>query len=448
MPRATLTEADRTFATACYNRAAEVVKAAGMAKRMLTREERERAEQELCDAEDACGLEHAAGFERPRFARIEDAVRGEIALSAVPGGATSPARATRRAGGKLFAEMFGSAERSEWGSADEFLAVLHSGFADPRLIAGRMNTGVPSEGGFSVPTEYVAEWFDSSLESEIFRPRCTVVPMLEQTRQWPGWDLSDASTGAPFGFKPQWLGEGAEADLQIGKMRMLLLRAQKLGLLIEATNEVLTDGAGFEGQLGAGMTAAIGWSLDAACISGTGVGQPLGLINDPAKITIAKESGQANATILYANVAKMLAALHPACFKNSIWIANPTTIPQLLQLAFTIKNVAGNENVGGSHVPVITESNGEFRLLTRPVIFTEKCPALGSVGDLIFCDPTQYVIGLRKDMTIDKSAHVGFTRDCSTFRGIIRVDGMSKWNKAYTPLNGTALSWAVVLAAR
>src|SRR5439155_12909403 len=93
-----------------------------------------------------------------------------------------------------------------------------------------------------------------------------------------------------------------------------------------------------------------GWHLDYAFLNGTGAGQPKGVLNDAALITVTKEAGQATGTILYENVVKMFARLHPALVQDAVWIANPTTIPQLLLMTVKVKNVAGTENVGGSAI--------------------------------------------------------------------------------------------------
>ena len=71
------------------------------------------------------------------------------------------------------------------------------------------------------------------------------------------------------------------------------------------------------------------------------------MLNDPALITVDAEAGQASSTILYTNIAKMFARLHPACLSNSCWVVNSTAIPQLLLMQNVVKNVAGTENVGG-----------------------------------------------------------------------------------------------------
>jgi HK97 family phage major capsid protein len=102
----------------------------------------------------------------------------------------------------------------------------------------------------------------------------------------------------------------------------------------------------------------------------------------------------------------------------------------------------------GQFVPVLREANGGWQLLTRPVLFTEKLPAVGDKGDILLADFSQYAIGVRKEITIEKSGHVYFMSDETAWRAITRVDGQGRWNKAYTPANGATQSWCVCLAAR
>ncbi len=102
---------------------------------------------------------------------------------------------------------------------------------------------------------------------------------------------------------------------------------------------------------------------------------PLGVLNDPALIIVTKESGQAAKTIVYENIINLFSRLHPACVNNAVWVVNSTAIPQLL----TLNMVVGT---GGVAVPVLNESNGTYRMLGRPVRFTEKVPSVGTVGDI------------------------------------------------------------------
>jgi hypothetical protein len=63
----------------------------------------------------------------------------------------------------------------------------------------------------------------------------------------------------------------------------------------------------------------------------------------------------------------MFSRLSPASIGNFDWLAHSSTIPQLAALSIPI-------GTGGSHVPVMSESSGQFRILTRPVIFSRVSP--------------------------------------------------------------------------
>ena len=139
----------------------------------------------------------------------------------------------------------------------------------------------------------------------------------------------------------------------------------------------------------------------------------------------------------------MMSRMFAGSFQNSVWVCHQSTIPQLLSLSIAI-------GTGGSHIPVMmTESNGQFTMLTRPVVFTEKTEPLGDKGDIMLADFSQYVVGLRSDMRFDTSIHVAFETDELLSRIIERHDGQPLWDEALTLADGsTTVSPFVVLGAR
>ncbi len=69
------------------------------------------------------------------------------------------------------------------------------------------------------------------------------------------------------------------------------------------------------------MRTSIGYGMDEYFIGGSGAGQPLGIRNDPAKITIAKETGQTADTIVYPNLTKMFSRMYPLAVNvESSWL--------------------------------------------------------------------------------------------------------------------------------
>lgn len=311
-----------------------------------------------------------------------------------------------------------------------------------RAFRASMVEGVPASGGLSVPDPLAAQWLDDSIESEIIRPRATVWPMESATRKALGWDAADQAGGTLFGgFKMEFLAEEGTGNKQTGKLRTIQLVANKGAIFVDISNELREDGQGFEAQLDRAMRTSIGYGMDEYFIGGSGAGQPLGIRNDPAKITIAKETGQTADTIVYPNLTKMFSRMYPAGRQRGIFLANDDTIPQLLSLSITM-------GTAGAHVPVMTESNGQFKILGRPVIFTSHMPTLGDADDIMFVDLSQYAIGIRRGLTLEKSNIPGWTQDLMSYRALLRFDGQGMWQTAITPKNGNSLSWCVGLAAR
>ena len=84
----------------------------------------------------------------------------------------------------------------------------------------------------------------------------------------------------------------------------------------------------------------------------------------------------------------------------------------------------------------------------RPVVVVEQSPLLGTVGDIVLADLSQYVIVLAA-LKADLSLHVKFDTDESLFRFVWRGMGMPAWSSPVTPFNGGATrSPFVTLAAR
>ncbi len=89
--------------------------------------------------------------------------------------------------------------------------------------------------------------------------------------------------------------------------------------------------------------------------------------------------------------------------------------------------------------PLFIDAGGSApsqRLLGLPIVFSEKCAPLGTKGDILLIDWSKYYVGLRKDVTIDRSVHSGWSTDEVSFRAITRVDGQPAWASAMTPKKG------------
>lgn len=358
-----------------------------------------------------------------------------------------PAASTPRVRGRKCAELFGVHAPSDSGfkSIEEVAQAIQLGDSRRTLMLTGAGGGIPSDGGFLVPQTFMFDTLDKSLESEIVRPRCRVEPMTTPTKSISTYDDSTHASGVLYGgLTAQWIEEGGEIDYQFAKVRQIQLVAKTMVFLTAASNELLQDAPSYSSGLTGRLTAALNWNIDRVTLAtGTGAGQPKAIMHDAALITVAKETNQPADTIVWENLTKMFSRLHPACLANSVWVVLQSAIPQLLSLSIAV-------GTGGSVVPVMSESNGQFKILTRPVVITEKLNPLGDLGDCMLVDLSQYAVGIvRNGMRLDQSSHLLFKTDESTWRLIVHVDGQGTWKQAFQPVNSAdTLSWCVTLAAR
>ncbi|MBE9509145.1 MAG: phage major capsid protein [Chloroflexi bacterium] len=322
---------------------------------------------------------------------------------------------------------------------------------DPRLeIEKRAATGqgeaVGSEGGFLVNPQYSAELFKAAYETGQVARRCRHVPISSNRLIMKAIDETSRATGSRRGsLQLYWLDEGGTKTASEIKWREMEWKLKKLIGLWYATDELLDDAT----ALGAMGTMFFGeefsWMLDDACIWGTGAGQPLGVMNSPCLVTVPKETGQATATLVYQNIMKMRARMPASSRPRAAWFYNQGIETQLHQMSMP---------VGTGGVPVYMPAGGLSdepydRLYGSPCIPIEQAQTLGTLGDIIYADMSQYMLVDRGGMKSDMSIHVRFNNDETTFRFVMRVDGMALWNSAITPTHGTnTLSPMITLAAR
>ena len=224
----------------------------------------------------------------------------------------------------------------------------------------------------------------------------------------------------------------------------LLLTARKLTGYTVASNELLADSAiSLEALIMTLFSEALAYFEDDAFLTGTGAGQPLGVLNASALVSVAKETGQAATTIVYENLVKMFSRALPQSMGRGIWYAHPDIFPQLAQLSLSV-------GTGGSAVWISNIVGGPpATIFGRPVIFTEKAETLGTAGDIVFADLGFYLIGDRQSLMMASSPHVNFSTDEMVWRFVQRVDGRPWLSAALTPRNGTnTLSPFVNLATR
>ena len=153
----------------------------------------------------------------------------------------------------------------------------------------------------------------------------------------PRLDETSRATGSRWGgVRAYWIAEGGTFTASQMKFNTMDMDLHKLGALVYATDEILSDTTQLTTLMGTAVPEELNFVLGDAVISGDGAGKPLGILDSPALVTIAKESGQAAATLQYENIIKMWARMHARSRASAIWLHNQDIEPQLLSMDFPV----------------------------------------------------------------------------------------------------------------
>ncbi len=377
-----------------------------------------------------------------------------LAHGAPRGGGFSVSNSAYGRAGLYNPQALGAPLNSEFRNSSDYFSLIwhqrqHDSASHLRLarVRNAFSTGVPSEGGFLIPEQLRSDLLALSLETSIVRSRAFVVPMESLRVPFPAIDETTHVDSVFGGIVAYWTEEGASLTESSASFGRVVLDAKKLTALAIIPNELMSDSlASFQAFIDQKFPEAIAFYEDKAFLKGSGVGEPHGGLADDntAMVVVAKESGQAAATLYWENIVKMYSRMLPASLGRAVWIATIDALPEILTMGLTV-------GTGGSAVFVNNGSEGPpVSILGRPVIFTEKAPGtLGTQGDLSFVDLGYYLIGDRQAMSATSSPHWKFGNDQTAFRIINRVDGMPWLKSAITPENGgPTLSPYVQLATR
>lgn len=308
------------------------------------------------------------------------------------------------------------------------------------------SSGEPASGGFLVPEAFRAELLSLSLEASVVRPRARIVPMDTSRVIYPFIDDTSHTANVFGGVQWYWTPESGPMNDVAATFGRFALEAWKLTAFANVPNELIADSAiSFEAFIRSTFPQALAYGADVSFLSGSGAGQPLGILTDAnaARIVQAKESSQVADTIVWENIVKMYARMLPQSLASAVWVVSPDTFAELATMALSVGTGGGpiwlNNGVSG---PPAT-------ILGRPVIVSEKVSALGNEGDVNFIDFSYYLVGDRQAMTVASSEHFRFQNGETSFRFIERLDGRPWLQSAITPRNGgDTLSPFVSLAER
>jgi len=300
----------------------------------------------------------------------------------------------------------------------------------------------PALGGALIPESMDTEIRRLVLEQSIVRRYATQVTMTSPKMLFPFVDWT-TNVGSTFGgWQVTRVGEGQSIPKSNSKFGSAKLEVSKQVAGARVPNELFVDVSALDGFIRATLPQAQAFAEDVDFLTGTGADEPLGVLNSPATITVAKETGQGDDTVIVENILNIYARMLPSSKGRAVWLVNPTTFTQLMTLSIPV-------GTGGAPIALVNiASSPQPTMLGRPVIETEKVPALGDAGDIGFYDFSYYLIGDRPGSGLESSPHEEFSNDVTVLKLTSRNDGRPWVQSPMQPLNGATLSPFVILGER
>ena len=321
---------------------------------------------------------------------------------------------------------------------------------DPRLVRAPTGAGEvdPTGGGFLVQIDFAAAIFMLAHDMGEILSLVSKLPISANANgiKIPGVDETSRATGSRWGgVSSNWVGEGTSVAPSKPKFRTIEFDLKKLMSVMYTTDELLQDSTALTSIASQAFSEEVMFMTEDAIFEGAGAGMPLGIMKSPSLITIPKQNGQAAQTVVKENIDNMWSRCWARSMKNAVWFINQDTLPQLMAM---------NQSVGTGGQVVYLPPGGlsatpYSTLYGREVVWTEYNATLGTTGDILLADLSQYMLVDKNGVQAATSMHVAFLTDEMVFRITYRVDGKPMWSVPLTPFKGTnTKSPFVALATR
>lgn len=309
----------------------------------------------------------------------------------------------------------GGSERSEEGFAAELRSFMagksgHSFEVNPGPVNFRaLSKLTAAAGANTVPTSFYDRLIAHMIEvTSILQAGATVL----QTGGGESIQVPKTTAHSTAAI----VTEGAAIAASDPTFGQITLGAYKYGLLIQVSRELIADtGADLEGYLSMQAGRALGNAFGAHAITGTGTGQPRGIVLDA---TVGVTGGTGVVGVPTAdNLIDLYYSVIPP-YRNSqsaAWIIKDSSVGALRKIKDTT----------GQYIwsPGLT-SNSTDTLLGKTVITDPGVAGTGlNAKSVIFGDISQYFVRMVNGIRFERSDDYAFNTDLVTFRALLRADG-------------------------
>lgn len=330
----------------------------------------------------------------------------------------------------------GKADPSHKSMGDYLIAVMRGDDVRLRKVYGSnktlplyegetkaLNTQDGSAGGYTVPTDFSTSLLQISQESSPIVAAVRRIPVSAPAGEYPALDQYTAPTAgsgntAMAGNMTSAIrAEGGSYTEDEPEFEMIRYRITDAASgMVKVTKELRADSIiGIESFLRQVIGVAVGSKLEYYILNGNGAGQPLGILNAPALISVTPDT---NNLFAYADAVEMTSRFKVVGGK-----------PMWLHHMGMITDIA-NFEVGTGGSVLVSNPTGAVSpyLLGYQRVMSEHLPQPDNSGCVVLADLGSYVLFEKGGLYIEFSEHANFSTGHDTWRFGMRCDGQP-WQK-------------------
>ena len=277
-----------------------------------------------------------------------------------------------------------------------------------------------TQGGYLVPTEYRQELLQIGYEASPLLSNVTRIPITLPAGKMPALDQFFAPTAGGGGtavagkVATSKRSEGGSYTETQPEFELINWRVNDAASgYVEVSKEMRSDSPFMiEALLKTLIGIAVSAKKEYYVLQGNGVGEPLGILNSPALVSVSPAT---NNVFAYADALNMIARFKSVPGGSPMWLHHPGLLEDI-----------GKFEVGTGGAVLVTnlESSPVNQLLLGyPRYQSEHLPQADSSGAAILIDPKAYLLFELGGLYIDFSEHVGFLNGKDTWRFGERLDG-------------------------
>lgn len=272
-------------------------------------------------------------------------------------------------------------------------------------VTNALKEGTDPDGGYLVPDEFEKQLIQKLHEANILRSISNVIQTNSGEHKIPV--VATEGTAS-------WMEEEAAYTESNTQFSQVSLGAHKLGTLIKVSEELLNDSAfDLMGYLSEEFGRRLGDAEEKAFLTGTGSGQPTGMLNDTTGAALGS-TAKSSTDINFDDLIDLFYSLRAPYRKNAVFIMNDDTVKAVRKLKDKNDQYIWQPSV---------QAGQPDRILNCPVLTSQYMPTLAASNKpVLFGDFNYYWIADRQGRTFKRLNELYAVTGQVGFLGSQRVD--------------------------